>query len=119
MRGHFWIPAVLGCLAVLLGAFGAHGLEGRIDEHAIEIWEKANRYHFLHVLAILALTVAELQGCKNTKFIVGAWSMGILFFSGGLYLYALTGIKFGALLAPIGGLTFAAGWLSLLRVEKP
>lgn len=111
--------AVIGCLAVLLGAFGAHALQHRLDEKALEIWATANRYHFLHALAMLIVEVGATLGLQNTRASLVLWSFGLIFFSGGLYVYALTGLKFAALVAPIGGLSFAAGWLSLGKVSKP
>lgn len=111
--------AVIGCLAVLLGAFGAHALHDRLDEKSLEVWATANRYHFWHALAILVLEVGAVLGLQNTRSSLVLWSLGLIFFSGGLYVYALTGLKFAALIAPIGGLSFAAGWLSLGKVSKP
>lgn len=116
MKQGFRLSALLGFLAVILGAFGAHSLEDRIPERALEVWETANRYHFFHVLAIFALQVGATLGLKKTRASLVLWTLGILLFSGALYTYALTGLKFAAMLAPLGGLTLAAGWLSLLRL---
>ena len=116
MRRGFRLSALLGFLAVILGAFGAHSLEGRLSERALEVWETANRYHFFHLLAILALQMGASQGLMKTRATLVLWTLGILLFSGALYVYALTGLKFAAMLAPLGGLTLAAGWLSLLRL---
>lgn len=109
--------AVLGFLAVMLGAFGAHGLEGRVSEKAFEVWLTANRYHFFHTLAILAVGLAEGFGLRRTRPSLLLWSVGLVLFSGALYLYALTGLKFAAMVAPIGGLSFAFGWLSLFKTS--
>lgn len=111
------LPALIGSLAVILGAFGAHALEGRLDERAIEVWQTANRYHFFHALALLALKLACLNGLQQTRGSVTAWLVGLTLFSGSLYVYALSGLKFAAMLAPIGGLSLACGWLLLLRVK--
>lgn len=109
--------AIVGCLAVLLGAFGAHGLEGRISEKALQVWSTANRYHFLHALAILALEIGTCWGLSRTRPALALWSVGLLLFSGSLYVYAFAGLKLAAMVAPIGGLSYAAGWLSLLMVQ--
>ena len=109
---------VVGCLAVLLGAFGAHALEARLEPRALEVWETANRYHFFHALALLALGLWEAAGGRGTRASVVAWALGLTFFSGSLYLYALSGLKFAAMLAPLGGLSLAAGWLALGKLEK-
>lgn len=119
MRAPLWLPAVSGALAVLLGAFGAHALEDRVTERALEVWDTANRYHAFHSLSLLALQLAALTGAKQTTLSRNMWVVGLLIFCGGLYLYALTGLKFGAMIAPVGGLALAAGWLALLRVQKP
>ncbi len=114
-----WVKtaALLGALAVILGAFGAHALEQRLSERALEVWQTANRYHFFHVLALLGLGIWEGLGGRGARAAALAWLLGIAVFCGGLYLYALTGIKLGAMLAPVGGLSLAAGWLALLRLE--
>ena len=118
MKRPFLLPALLGFAAVMLGAFGAHALDDRLSERALEVWNTANRYHFIHVLAILALGVASKLGLRNTQYSTILWTAGILIFSGGLYTYAVTGLKLGAMLAPVGGLSFAFGWLALLKVSE-
>lgn len=117
MKKPLLLSALLGCTAVLLGAFGAHALENRLPERALEVWATANRYHFLHALAILTLQLGSLNGLRRTGSSIVLWTVGLLLFSGGLYLYALTGLKAAALVAPIGGLTLAAGWLTLLKIS--
>ncbi|HIB65045.1 MAG TPA: DUF423 domain-containing protein [Phycisphaerales bacterium] len=109
--------AILGCTAVLLGAFGAHGLEGKVSEKALAAWATANRYHFIHTLSFLILAVGEGRGLARTGAAKLLWALGLVFFSGGLYVYAVSGLKIFALIAPIGGLSFAAGWLALTRLE--
>ena len=117
MNKTFLTCAILGCIAVLLGAFGAHGLEGKVSEKALAVWATANRYHFIHTLAFLALAVGEIQGLARTGAAKALWALGLIFFSGGLYIYAVSGIKLFALIAPVGGLSYAAGWLALTRLE--
>lgn len=116
MKRHLLLPALLGVVAVLLGAFGAHALESRLSQEALETWATANRYHFYHVLAIL---VVQVNGVSGSRAPLGLWTAGILFFSGGLYIHALSGLKFAAMLAPLGGLSFAAGWFALLFCSLP
>lgn len=111
------IAAVVGALAVALGAFGAHLLEHRLSERALEVWQTANRYHFFHALALLALGLWEKMGGRGVFLASLAWLAGLTLFSGGLYLYALTGLKLGAMLAPVGGLSLIGGWLALTRLE--
>jgi uncharacterized membrane protein YgdD (TMEM256/DUF423 family) len=102
-----------GFLAVALGAFGAHGLEGRITEKAIGTWEKAVTYQMFHTMALLVtgLLLARFQG--EGLLTTGGWMFlsGIVLFSGSLYIYSLTSIKTFAMITPIGGVAFLVGWV--------
>jgi uncharacterized membrane protein YgdD (TMEM256/DUF423 family) len=101
------IAAVTGFLAVVLGAFGAHGLKEILAQNGTtEIWEKAVFYHFIH--AVMLFVIA---GRKRTA--AGTWwsfLAGIVFFSSSLYLLAVTNLKWFGAITPIGGLSFLAGW---------
>lgn len=111
---------VSGMLAVAIGAFGAHGLKNLVDPRFLPIYEKGVAYQFYHTFALLAVGILysmfpfrSLQ-LANTFFI-----LGIICFSGSLYLMALLSIKnisIGpvGIITPIGGLFFIAGWASLL-----
>lgn len=105
------LAAVLGFLAVTLGAFGAHGLKATLAENGTtEIWEKAVLYHFIHTVVLFVL--AQRQPLLN-----GAWLsffVGILIFSGTLYLLAVTNVKWLGAITPIGGVSFLVGWAWLL-----
>ena len=104
------LSAICGFLAVALGAFGAHGLKevlARYDTAAI--WETAVFYHFIHTVMLFLL--AQRQPLQ-----VGAWVsflVGIVVFSGSLYLLAVTNMRWLGAITPIGGLSFLAGWLWL------
>ena len=107
-------------LAVMLGAFGAHGLEGKISDRYLDTYKTANFYHFIHGLAILALP--SLQGSltsRQLKFAFYTLLAGIALFSGSLYLLSLWEIfqmpqlKILGAITPIGGLSFIMGWLYL------
>ena len=105
------IAAALCFLAVALGAFGAHALKAKLDRYGmIDVWNKAVLYHFLHAIALFAL---GLFGGVNRG---AAWMLvaGILFFSGSLYLMALTNVRWLGAITPIGGLCFLAGWAWLV-----
>jgi len=114
------LGAISGCLAVGLGAFGAHALKEMLSEGSMTgTWETASRYHLVHsVMMLLPLSVPE-SGWKP------AWLffVGNLLFSGSLYVMALTGIKMLGMVTPLGGLCFIAGWLMLAfqtqHGEKP
>lgn len=98
-------------MAVIMGAFGAHGLEASLSEKAMKTYQTGAKYHFYHGLALIVVTlVSELSNIKFTGSIV-SFFIGILVFSGNCYLYAITGVKFFAMIVPIGGIAFIIGWL--------
>lgn len=111
------LGSLFGLLAVIIGAFGAHGLENNLTEHALARYHTGVEYQFYHVMALLVLGVIVSQLSTTPSLIQYsgiAFTVGILLFSGSLYLYALTGItKFG-MVTPIGGLAFIVGWVCLL-----
>jgi uncharacterized membrane protein YgdD (TMEM256/DUF423 family) len=105
------MAAALCFLALALGAFGAHMLRSTIESHGmLEVWNKAVFYHFVHALALLVL--ASYASSNR-----GAWWLicaGILFFSGSLYVMALTNVRWLGAITPLGGLCFLAGWAWLI-----
>jgi uncharacterized membrane protein YgdD (TMEM256/DUF423 family) len=110
------IAAILMGVAVGLGAFGAHGLKGRLDEYSMGVYEKAVLYHFLHALGLLIVSILPRVGALTQS--AGAWVCGLLFagillFSGSLYVLALTGVKILGAVTPFGGLAFLAAWFLL------
>jgi len=109
------IAAVNGALAVAFGAFGAHGLQGRVDAHALEVFETGARYHMYHALAMGLAAIAVRTGAASPQASAAAalFLVGIILFSGSLYLLALTGMRSLGLVTPFGGLAFLAGWIAL------
>lgn len=108
--------ALFGMLAVIIGAFGAHGLENMLTQHALQRYHTGVEYQFYHVFALL--TVGLLSSTYNkiprTLKVSGiSFIVGIILFSGSLYLYALTEITYFGMVTPIGGLGFIIGWLAL------
>lgn len=110
------IGAGLLSLAVMLGAFGAHGLKNRLDAYSMSVYDKAVFYHFVHGLGILLVAVlARANGISasgQTRVCV-LLALGILVFSGSLYALAISGFRVLGAVTPIGGLAFIAGWLLL------
>jgi len=108
--------AVAGFLAVSLGAFAAHGLKARLSAEMLAIFETGVRYHVYHTLALLAVALAgpSLWSGRWAGLACGAWALGILVFSGSLYLLALTGQRWLGAVTPLGGVAFLAGWACLL-----
>lgn len=107
---------MLGMLAVGIGAFGAHGLEPTLEANGrTETFETAVKYHFYHALAILALAIwLQVQPQHGfLKSVMGLLALGILIFSGSLYVLSLTGINWLGAITPIGGVAFIAGWFWL------
>lgn len=110
------IAAFLLALAVAFGAFGAHGLKGRLDPYAISIYEKAVFYHFMHAMGILVISLFARAGSllpATENRVCWLLFIGILFFSGSLYALAISGVRIVGAITPIGGVAFIAGWLLL------
>jgi uncharacterized membrane protein YgdD (TMEM256/DUF423 family) len=110
-RNFLLIAAVAGFLAVALGAFGAHGLRGRLSPDMLAVFETGVRYQMYHAFAILitALALARFDGWLIRT---AGWlfTAGIVLFSGSLYALALSGVTVLGAITPIGGLAFLAGW---------
>ncbi|MEO5891568.1 MAG: DUF423 domain-containing protein [Ferruginibacter sp.] len=112
--------ALLGALAVILGAFGAHALKQLLDEKDLATFETAVRYHFYHVFALLAVGLLFKEFPNSSLLWSGRlFCFGILIFSGSLYLLTLLhaagqqGFKWLGAITPIGGLCLIAGWVLL------
>jgi uncharacterized membrane protein YgdD (TMEM256/DUF423 family) len=114
MRVWLAIAAINGALAVAAGAFGAHALQARLDAHALQVFETGARYQMYHALAI-GLAAFAMRGAAATPAMLAAslFLAGIALFSGSLYLFALTQARSFALITPVGGASFLAGWVSL------
>lgn len=103
--------ALNAALAVAAGAFAAHGLRGRLETGALEVFETGARYHIYHALAmIVAGLLVERAATSTAGWIFQA---GIVLFCGSLYALALTDVKMLGAVTPFGGLAFLAGWLWL------
>jgi len=110
------LGAIMLGLSVILGAFGAHALRGRLDDYAMGIYEKAVFYQFVHALGILIVPLFARAGAlteSSAAWVCGLLLAGILIFSGSLYTLALTGVRTFGAITPIGGLSFIAAWFLL------
>ena len=110
------VGAFLGTLAVGLGAFGAHALKNILTQNGrLETYELAVRYHFYHVFALLltGLLMDKFQS-NQLNYASLLFLLGIILFSGSLYLYALTNKTSFAMITPLGGVCFLVGWVLLL-----
>ena len=111
-----WIvtSAVAGFVGVALGAFGAHGLRGRIAENLLNAFQTGVLYHLVHAVALFALALYGRATPASVTLPAMLFSSGILLFSGSLYVMALSGQTVFAMVTPVGGLCFLAGWASLI-----
>ena len=110
----FIFGSVLGGLGVAAGAFGAHGLRARLSPEMLAVFETGVRYHLIHALALLAVVWAATRW-ESRAIVAAGWLflVGIVLFSGSLYVLTLSGIRgFGAI-TPLGGVALILGWLFL------
>ena len=98
-------------LAVAIGAFGAHGLEGKLAVKSMMTFKTGVQYHFYHGLGLVLVGIIQhLFSVVNFEKVALAFTIGILFFSFNCYVYAITSIKTFAMIIPIGGVFFLIGW---------
>jgi uncharacterized membrane protein YgdD (TMEM256/DUF423 family) len=116
------ISAIVLALAVILGAFGAHGLDGKIPAEALETYQTGVRYHFYHGFGMLCcLILAIITSRKGFIRVAYVFAAGILLFSGSLYvlsmksLLGLENVRWLGPITPLGGLLFIAGWIEILN----
>ncbi|GGB11741.1 DUF423 domain-containing protein [Macrococcus hajekii] len=114
MKTFLIIGALNAMLAVALGAFGAHGLEGKLTPKYLDIWNKATMYQMYHALGLILIGI--LNGTTSLNLNTAGWLMtaGIVLFSGSLYILAVTQIKVLGAITPIGGVLFIASWFLLI-----
>ncbi|MDQ0338119.1 uncharacterized membrane protein YgdD (TMEM256/DUF423 family) [Caldalkalibacillus uzonensis] len=106
------LGAALAFLGVALGAFGAHGLKGKITPEMLEIYQTGVQYHLIHALGLILIGLLIYVMPSHLLNWAG-WllAVGIIIFSGSLYALSMTGVtKLGAI-TPIGGVAFLIGWI--------
>lgn len=118
MKGSIITGAIHGFLAVALGAFGAHALEDILNDYGAGIWDTAVQYQMFHAAGLVLLGILMSKGIfgavKQLKWAMICFNAGILFFSGSLFILAVTGIKILGAITPIGGVFFLAGWVLVI-----
>jgi uncharacterized membrane protein YgdD (TMEM256/DUF423 family) len=125
MNGWVWVRlgAVLGFLAVGLGAFGAHSLKDRLEtSNMTATYQTAAHYQMDHALAIVAVGLFGVAGRCNRAVVLAGWAflVGVILFSGSLYALAISGVTKLGIITPFGGLAFLAGWAALIvGASKP
>jgi len=114
-RFFFAAGSVMALLAVALGAFGAHALKNRLTPDMLDIFEVGVRYQMYHALALLAVAWASSRWPESNLNAAGwAFIIGIVIFSGSLYVLSIFGIRWLGAITPIGGLAFLIGWAILV-----
>jgi uncharacterized membrane protein YgdD (TMEM256/DUF423 family) len=111
------VGAGFAMLAVMIGAFAAHGLKQVLDAYSLGLFETAARYQMYHAIALLIVAVVSTIpqiSPRWLKLAAFAFILGIVLFSGSLYLLALSGIKWLGAITPLGGVAFIFGWLALI-----
>jgi uncharacterized membrane protein YgdD (TMEM256/DUF423 family) len=113
-RTFLLIAAVAGFLGVSLGAFGAHGLRDRLSPDMMAAFQTGVQYHLIHAAALLAISAIAVRTTSRMVPMAGwLFTLGILLFSGSLYVLAISGITRFGMVTPFGGLAFLAGWALL------
>jgi uncharacterized membrane protein YgdD (TMEM256/DUF423 family) len=120
MNNSIKIAAIFGALAVAIGAFGAHALKPILLESGrLDTFETAVKYQFYHTFALLFIGILRMKiESKNLVWASNAMIIGIIIFSGSLYVLCLTGLSFLGAITPIGGLLFIVGWILILVSTK-
>lgn len=114
LRGFLMLAAFFGFTGVALGAFAAHGLKNRLSADYLAIFHTGVTYQLVHTLALLGVALLATQIPGRLMAWAGAsFVIGILLFSGSLYLLTLTGISKLGIVTPFGGLAFLIGWFCL------
>ncbi|WP_106476615.1 DUF423 domain-containing protein [Phytohalomonas tamaricis] len=107
--------AFSGFIVVAAGAFGAHALTARLSPELLNAFETGVRYQAWHTAALLAvLAWRSSQPIPGQRLAMQLWGIGIVLFSGSLYVLALSGVHYLGIITPIGGVALMAGWLTLL-----
>lgn len=117
------LASVLGAVSILIGAFGAHALQKMVSADAVASFETAVRYQMYHVFALLVVALVPSINDKAKKLTARLFGLGILLFSGSIYLltlkeYVFFDVKKIAFVTPIGGLVFVIAWVYLAFAIK-
>jgi uncharacterized membrane protein YgdD (TMEM256/DUF423 family) len=114
-RGGLGLAGALGFTAVAFGAFGAHGLRGRLSPAMLEVYRTGALYHLVHAVAALAVVLAG-DRLRRGRLILTLFTAGIVVFAGSLYALAITGVTVLGAVTPLGGLLLLAAW-ALIALE--
>ncbi|WP_318507640.1 DUF423 domain-containing protein [Photobacterium leiognathi] len=113
-RWILFIAAISGALTVGLGAFAAHGLKHHLSPYLLDMFKTGVQYQAWHTLALLGCGIlTRFLSSKAVSYAALFFAIGIICFSGSLYVLALTGIKWFGPITPMGGVCFIIGWVML------
>lgn len=100
-------------VAIAIGAFGAHGLSGKVSDKMLANWQTGAHYHLIHALALILIGLTIAKFGNQILLTTAGWLIftGIVFFSGSLYVMVLTNQKILGAVTPIGGVAFIVGWI--------
>ncbi len=111
------LGALSGGLSVIFGAFGAHALKARLTPEMLAIWKTGVEYQMWHAVALLlvahGLRVSSPAVVRPLRVSAWAFTLGIMVFSGSLYILALSGVRWLGAITPIGGVSFIVGWAAM------
>ena len=116
MKPFLIIGAINAMLAVALGAFGAHGLEGKISEKYLEVWKTGVQYQMFHAMGLFVIAFLLNKFPQSSLLTASGWIMfaGIVLFSGSLYVLSTSGIKVLGAITPLGGVAFIVAWILIV-----
>jgi uncharacterized membrane protein YgdD (TMEM256/DUF423 family) len=117
-RGALGLAGALGFTAVAFGAFGAHGLRGRLSPAMLEVYRTGALYHLVHAVAALAVVLAG-ERLRRGRLILTLFTAGIVVFAGSLYALAITGVTVLGAVTPLGGLLLLAAWAMVALEAAP
>jgi len=120
MQAGTWIgvAGALGAIGVVFGAFGAHALKARLDPAQLSSWQTAVEYHLLHAVALLALALFASATGRSVAWPATLFGVGVVFFSGSIYVLVLGGPRWLGPVTPLGGLCLIGGWISLVPLAR-
>jgi uncharacterized membrane protein YgdD (TMEM256/DUF423 family) len=100
-------------LVVLLGAFGAHALKARLSTEMLAVYQTGVHYHLFHALGLIAVGLVATQISDSSYLRWSGWLMlvGIILFSGSLYLLSVSGLRWLGMITPFGGISFIIAWI--------
>jgi uncharacterized membrane protein YgdD (TMEM256/DUF423 family) len=106
---------LVGFVAVAAGAFGAHGLKTMVSADALGWWQTGTRYALFHVVGLLAVSIQLERAPRARSAAVAGWAfvVGVLLFTGSLWVMTLTGFRPLGAVTPLGGTAFLVGWVAL------